>query len=77
LGRGKRMCELYLHSPNTPSWRGAQLKAHGQPYLYLCLYFTKFYQVLKLWYMQDVRWVWSYILGRYSGHFKYYPEICL
>jgi hypothetical protein len=26
--------ELYLHSPNTPSWRGAQFrkKAQGQPY---------------------------------------------
>jgi hypothetical protein len=26
--------ELYLHSPNTPSWRGAQLKAQGQLYLF-------------------------------------------
>jgi hypothetical protein len=26
--------ELYLQSPNTPSWRGAQLKAQGQLYLY-------------------------------------------
>jgi hypothetical protein len=26
--------ELYTHSPNTPSWRGAQLKkAKGQLYL--------------------------------------------
>jgi len=25
--------ELYLHSPNTPSRRGAQLKAQGQLYL--------------------------------------------
>jgi hypothetical protein len=26
--------ELYLHSPNTPSWRGAQLGgAQGQLYL--------------------------------------------
>jgi len=22
----KELVELYLHSPNTPSWRGAQLK---------------------------------------------------
>jgi len=30
--------ELYLHSPNTPSWRGAQLEgAQGQLYLYLIL----------------------------------------
>jgi hypothetical protein len=27
--------ELYLYSPNTPSWRGVQLKAQGQLYLYL------------------------------------------
>jgi hypothetical protein len=27
--------ELYLHYPNTPSWRGAQLKAQGQIYLLL------------------------------------------
>jgi hypothetical protein len=27
----KEWMELYLHSPNTPSWRGAQLKeAQGQ-----------------------------------------------
>jgi len=25
----------YLHSPNAPSWRVAQLKARGQLYLYL------------------------------------------
>jgi hypothetical protein len=24
----KECVELYLHSPNTPSWRGAQLKKH-------------------------------------------------
>jgi hypothetical protein len=34
--------ELYLHSPNTPSWRGAQLKkAQAQLYLFT---FTKYYQ---------------------------------
>jgi hypothetical protein len=31
----KECVELYLHSPNTPSWRGAQLKSQGQLYLYL------------------------------------------
>jgi hypothetical protein len=31
----KKCMELYLHSPNTPSWHGAQLKkAQGQLYLY-------------------------------------------
>jgi hypothetical protein len=31
----KAWVELYLHSPNTPSWSGAQLKEQGQLYLYL------------------------------------------
>jgi len=32
----KELVELYLCSPNTPSWHGAQLrKAHGQLYLYI------------------------------------------
>jgi len=32
----KECLELYSHSPNTPSWRGAQLKkAQRQLYLYL------------------------------------------
>jgi hypothetical protein len=29
----KECVELYLHSPNTPSWRGAKFKAQGQIYL--------------------------------------------
>jgi hypothetical protein len=34
----KECVEIYLHSPNTPSWRGARLKkAQGQLYLYLYL----------------------------------------
>jgi hypothetical protein len=34
----KECVELYLHSPNTPSWRGAQLEgAQGQLYLYLII----------------------------------------
>jgi hypothetical protein len=34
----KECVELYLHSPNTPSWSGAQFKkARGQLYLYLHL----------------------------------------
>jgi hypothetical protein len=31
--------ELYLHSPNTPSWRGAQLK-HRDNFTFTLLYFT-------------------------------------
>jgi hypothetical protein len=35
----KEWAELYLHSPDAPSWRNAQLEgAQGQLYLYL--YFT-------------------------------------
>jgi hypothetical protein len=34
----KECVELYLHSPSTPSWRRAQLKAQGQLYLYLYLH---------------------------------------
>jgi hypothetical protein len=35
----KEWVELYLHSPNMPSWRGAQLGgAQGQLYLYLFLF---------------------------------------
>jgi hypothetical protein len=31
----KEWVEMYLHSPNTPSWRGTQLGgAQGQLYLY-------------------------------------------
>jgi hypothetical protein len=28
----KELVELYLHSPNIPSWRGTQLKARGQTF---------------------------------------------
>jgi hypothetical protein len=38
----KEWVELYLHSPNTPAWRGAQLGgAQGQ--FYFLLYFTLLY----------------------------------
>jgi hypothetical protein len=30
--------DLYLHFPNTPSWRGAQLKHRGNFAFYLYLY---------------------------------------
>jgi hypothetical protein len=30
--------ELYLHSPNTPSLRGAQLKKHRENYLFFYLW---------------------------------------
>jgi hypothetical protein len=33
--------ELYLHSPYTPSWRGAQLKKHGD-------YFTVSYKLYEI-----------------------------
>jgi hypothetical protein len=34
----KEWVDLYLNSPNTSSWRGVQLKAQGQIYLYLYLH---------------------------------------
>jgi hypothetical protein len=34
----KEWVELYLHSPTTPSWRGAQLKHRDSFYLYLHLW---------------------------------------
>jgi hypothetical protein len=34
----KEWVELYIHSPNTPLWHGAQLKARGKLYLYICLF---------------------------------------
>jgi hypothetical protein len=37
----KECVELYLHSPNTPSWRGAQLKKHRDNFT--LLYFTLLY----------------------------------
>jgi hypothetical protein len=33
----KECVELHLHSPNTPSWRGAQLKHRDNFYLLLTL----------------------------------------
>jgi len=48
--------ELYFHSPNTPSWRGAQLKKKAQRQLYLSLlllYFTlSQYEILKIYFGQ-------------------------
>jgi len=32
--------ELYIHSPNTSSWRGAHLKHKGQLYFYPLPYLT-------------------------------------
>jgi hypothetical protein len=36
----KECVELYLHTPNTPSWRGA-VKKEAQGQLYLYFYITK------------------------------------
>jgi hypothetical protein len=32
----KEWVELYLHSPNTPSWRGAQLK-HKENFIFIII----------------------------------------
>jgi hypothetical protein len=34
----KEWVELYLHSPNMPSWCGVELNAQGQLYIYLYFY---------------------------------------
>jgi hypothetical protein len=44
--RGQEFVGLYLHSPNTPSWRGAQLKGQALEQLYLYLTFT----ILSTWF---------------------------
>jgi hypothetical protein len=33
----KEWVELYLHSPNTPSWRGAQLRHRDNFYLFITI----------------------------------------
>jgi hypothetical protein len=38
--------ELYFHSPNTPPWRGAQLKYKDD---FISLYFTLLYFTLLLY----------------------------
>jgi hypothetical protein len=54
----KECVDLYLHSPNTPSWRGAQLKkAQGQ----LCLPILKETEGVIIWRFTDwlcVGWLW-------------------
>jgi hypothetical protein len=43
----KEWVELYLHSPNTPSWRGAQLGgAQRQLYVYLLPLTMIYYSVV-------------------------------
>jgi hypothetical protein len=32
----KECVELYVHSPRTPSWYGAQKRAQGQPHITFC-----------------------------------------
>jgi hypothetical protein len=40
--------ELYLHSPNMPSWRGAQLKKHKDNFTFtFYLYIHLFVQVCE------------------------------
>jgi hypothetical protein len=36
----KECVELYIHSPNTPSWRGVQLKNTGITLFYFTFTFT-------------------------------------
>jgi hypothetical protein len=34
----KEYVELYFHSPNTPSWRGAQFKKNRDNFTFILLY---------------------------------------
>jgi hypothetical protein len=62
--RGQECVELYLHSPSTPLWRGVQLKAQGQLYLYLIIiiiiyyYYYYYYYVFRplLFILRQVYW---------------------
>jgi hypothetical protein len=52
----KEWVELYLYSPNTPSWRGAQLGgAQGQLFLYLVL--ERWWNPLRQSYLSGLVWI--------------------
>jgi hypothetical protein len=46
----KEWVELYFHSPNTPSWRGAQFKKHKDNFT---VYFLS-YKYLARWHLKCV-----------------------
>jgi hypothetical protein len=53
----KECVELYLHSPKTPSWRGAQLqKAQGQLYLYFTDLRMILWNVSSLFFRSKLSW---------------------
>jgi hypothetical protein len=56
--RGQEYVDLYLHSPNTPSWRGDQLKRRDN------FTFT-FHETVTWGQFRQARWVmqhWNFIL---------------
>jgi hypothetical protein len=55
--------ELYLHYPNTPSWRGAQLK-HSENFTFI-FYLKGRYHSQDLG--VDEKTILDWILGKYDG----------
>jgi hypothetical protein len=49
----KEWMELYLHSPNTPSWRGAQLGGAQEQKFFInsCHKIKHIYYILYLWFV--------------------------
>jgi len=46
----KEWVEQYVHSPNTPTWRGAQLK-HRDNFTFLLKYVTEFTSLMFQWWL--------------------------
>jgi hypothetical protein len=53
----KEWMELYLHSHNTPSWRGAQLK-HRDSFILSVIILIRTAWRLKNWHPRLAPWVW-------------------
>jgi hypothetical protein len=70
--------EQYLHSPNTLSWRGAQLGgAEGQLYLYLYLYSSHNVQNERMFRKEylSVAFIFRNIFGSEGLHYKPLEEL--
>jgi hypothetical protein len=68
----KEWVQLYLHSPDTPSWRSARLKKEAQGKLYLSrLVWGHAPQVLEL-----VLWTWSERLKGNERNLYEVPKCC-
>jgi hypothetical protein len=75
-GEVKEWVQPYIHSPNTPSWCGAQLKSQGQLYLYFVhLYFRSL--CIQNYYVNSTKFGTGnqhyILLGKFN--FGLYPSI--